>query len=203
MKVWPRGSANKEGIAYVFCGLHSGLQTRQTDKAKMSPRLSFKETAEGVVQKFNLLQRKGNLKWWSPVDWVQPGAGTHSHRKPLGAGKVSFVGIHTIQFKVTGKSQLKKVLILYLLKSLLNALFFSLKLGITYPSRVCTGTNTIQYLHQWRRQQDRVHPQQVCGWHQAEWCSWYAWGMGCHPEGPAQPLKVGPCEPYEVQQGWV
>jgi len=27
-------------------------------------------------------------------------------------------------------------------------------------------------------------------WHQAEWCSWPTWGMGCHPEGPGQAWEV-------------
>ena len=40
-------------------------------------------------------------------------------------------------------------------------------------------------------------------WHQAEWCSRHAWGMGCHPEGPGQAWEVGPCEPHGVQQGQV
>ena len=26
-------------------------------------------------------------------------------------------------------------------------------------------------------------------WHQAEWCSWYSRGKGCHPEGPWQDPK--------------
>lgn len=62
MQVRPGGSVNKEGIAYVFCRLLSGLQTRQIDNAKMSLRPSFKGTAEGILHKCNLLQRKGNLK---------------------------------------------------------------------------------------------------------------------------------------------
>lgn len=32
---------------------------------------------------------------------------------------------------------------------------------------------------------DRVHPQQVCRWHQTEWCSW------CHPGGLGQTWEVG------------
>jgi len=48
-----------------------------------------------------------------------------------------------------------------------------------------------------------MHPQQVWRWHQAEWCSWHAWGIGCHPEGPGQAQEVGLCEPHEVQQGQV
>lgn len=42
-------------------------------------------------------------------------------------------------------------------------------------------------LHQWHCQWDRAQPQQVCRWwHQAECCSWRAWRMECHPEGPGQ-----------------
>jgi len=41
------------------------------------------------------------------------------------------------------------------------------------------------------RQWDWAHPQQVCGWHQAEWCGWHTWWTGCHPEGPGQAWKVG------------
>jgi len=39
---------------------------------------------------------------------------------------------------------------------------------------------------------DRVHPQQVCRWHQAEWCSWHPRSMGCHPEGNGQSSRSGP-----------
>ena len=36
-----------------------------------------------------------------------------------------------------------------------------------------------------------MHPQQVCWWHQAEWCSWHIIRTGCHPEGPGQAGEVG------------
>jgi len=52
-------------------------------------------------------------------------------------------------------------------------------------------------------QWDRAHPQQVYRQHQAEWCSWHAWGMGCHPEVTWQAWEVGLCKPHEVQQGLV
>jgi len=27
-----------------------------------------------------------------------------------------------------------------------------------------------------------AHPQQICWWHQAVWCSRHAGGKGCHPQ---------------------
>ena len=42
------------------------------------------------------------------------------------------------------------------------------------------------------RQWHRVHPQQVCRWHQAEQCSRYTGREGSHPKGPGQAAEVGP-----------
>ena len=67
-----------------------------------------------------------------------------------------------------------------------------------YPSGVHIETSIVQYLSQWHR-----HSQQVCRWHQAEWCSQHVWGIGCHPEGLGQAGEVGPCKPHEVKQGRV
>lgn len=39
------------------------------------------------------------------------------------------------------------------------------------PWGVCTGTGIVWCLHQRQRKWDWVHPQQLCRWHQAEWCS--------------------------------
>ena len=65
------------------------------------------------------------------------------------------------------------------------------------------GIYAIQHLHQWHRQWEWVYTQQVCWWHQAEWCSWYDRRKGRHLEGPRQVQNVSPCEPSEVQQGQV
>lgn len=46
-----------------FCRLHSGLQARQNDNAKMSLRLSFQGTVKGVLHEFNVLHEKLNRKW--------------------------------------------------------------------------------------------------------------------------------------------
>ena len=53
--------------------------------------------------------------------------------------------------------------------------------------------------YQWHRQWDRVYPQQICGWCQAEWCSWQNRRKQHHLEGPGHAWKVGPCEQGQVQ----
>jgi len=40
-------------------------------------------------------------------------------------------------------------------------------------------------------------PQQVCWWHQAEWCSWHNRRKGCHTEGSRHSQKVGTREHNE------
>lgn len=43
--------------AYIlFLRLHSDLQARQNDNARMSLRLSFQGTAKGILHEFNVLQ---------------------------------------------------------------------------------------------------------------------------------------------------
>jgi len=71
------------------------------------------------------------------------------------------------------------------------------------PQGVHTGTGAVWYFHQWHGQWDQVHPQQVCRWHQGEWCSQQDWGRGCRPEGPGQAGEVGLREHHGVQQGQV
>ena len=44
-----------------------------------------------------------------------------------------------------------------------------------------------------------VHPEQVCWWHQAEWCTWYNRRKGCYPEGPVPAWEVGSHEHNEAQ----
>ena len=49
-----------------------------------------------------------------------------------------------------------------------------------------------------------VHPQQVCRWHQAEWCGRHAWGRNGMPsQGTWTSWRGSLCEPREVQQGQV
>jgi len=47
---------------------------------------------------------------------------------------------------------------------------------------------------------DWVHPQQVCRWHQAEWCSWHTRRTECYPDGPGKAREVALQEPHEIQQ---
>ena len=61
------------------------------------------------------------------------------------------------------------------------------------------GTGALQHLHQWHRWWHWVHPQQVCGWSQAEQCSWYVGREGSHPDGPGQAGEVDTWNPNEVQ----
>ena len=67
----------------------------------------------------------------------------------------------------------------------------------------CAQLHRLRHLCWPHGQWDWVHPQQVCWWHQAEWCGRHARGKGCHPEGPWQAWEVGLWEPHEVQQGQV
>jgi len=71
------------------------------------------------------------------------------------------------------------------------------------PSKVCLGINMLQNLFQWQRQWDWVYSQQVCWWHQAEWCRWSTRRKGCHPEGPGQAWKMGLQELNEIQHDQV
>ena len=68
---------------------------------------------------------------------------------------------------------------------------------------VSTVTGAAEHLCWQHGQRDQVHPQQVCRWHQAVWCSQHDWWKGYHPEGPWQAWDVGPWEPHEVQHGLV
>jgi len=71
------------------------------------------------------------------------------------------------------------------------------------PQGVCLGASALHCLHQWHWWWAWVHPQQVCWWHQAECCGWHITRKCCHPEWPQQTLRVGWCEPNEVQHGKV
>lgn len=79
-------------------------------------------------------------------------------------------------------------------------LTFSTQSNSTFSNKVekpkevqqrATGINKIN-------QTDQVHPQQICRWHLAEWCSWHTWRMGCHPERPGQAWEVGAWQSHEV-----
>lgn len=80
-------------------------------------------------------------------------------------------------------------------------LWYHTRCGANYRAchGVCTGFNSLR-LEPAKQVWDRVRPQQVCRWHQAEWGSRYS-RKGWHPEGPGQGWEVGPHEPSEAQQG--
>ena len=59
-------------------------------------------------------------------------------------------------------------------------------------SGVSMGTGSVSRLCWWQGQWDWVNLQPVWGWHQAEWCRWFASEKECHLEGHWQAWVVVP-----------
>lgn len=69
-------------------------------------------------------------------------------------------------------------------------------------SGINTGASPVWYVHQWLREKDRMHPQQVfsCSPRQTGEISWHTGGHSCHSEWPWQAAGTGQQEPCDSQQ---